>query len=73
MPIESLGLPEADLDAMHLGLQGIAPESSRDDFPALLLQLVQMESIRLDVTEDEIFVEVPGGFVSRYIRRPTRK
>jgi hypothetical protein len=35
--------------------------------------MLELKTIRINVTAEEIFVEVPGGIVSSHIRRPARE
>ena len=68
MPLRSL--TKADLDAMHRSLTGIVPPTSREDFPTLMLRMLEVKSIKIMVTAEEILVEITGGVVSCRIPRP---
>ena len=70
MPLQSLGIEKVDLDAMHLSLTGKIPPSSREDFPTLLLRMLEVKSMKILVTEETIIVEISGGDVCRVPRPP---
>ena len=72
MPLQSLGITRADLDAMHLALKGLVPASSREEFPDLLLHMLELKSIRFIVTAEEILVEIVGDDISCSVPRPAR-
>jgi hypothetical protein len=73
--LRSLGITKADLDALHRALEvdGISPESSREEFPLMLLEMIELKFVRILVTPEEICVEVTGGVVSCTITRPPRE
>jgi hypothetical protein len=75
MPLQSIGITKADLDALHQALEvdGIFPESSREDFPIMLLEMIELKFVRAIVTPEEIRIEVTGGVVSCTIPRPPRE
>lgn len=73
MPLQSIGIVKADLDAMYQGSAWMFPECSREEFPAELLRMIELKSVRVMVTPEEIRIEVTGGHVSCTIPRPSRE
>ena len=74
MPLQSLGITKVDLDALHRELVsvGIFPESSREEFPLMLLRMIEQKMARAIVTPEEIRIEFSGGHVSCTIPRPPK-
>ena len=72
MPLQSLGITKADLDALHRALEvdGIFPESSREEFPIMLLEMIELKFVRVLVTPGEFRLDVKGGIVSCTIPGP---
>jgi hypothetical protein len=66
MPLTRLGITRANLDALYFELRGVIPTTSREDFPAFLLQLVEAKTVKILVTAQHIQVEIEGS-VTRYV------
>ena len=57
---------------MHRELIGIVPAVTREEFPTLLLCMLEVECMTLRVTPEEIIVEVSGGDATYRVPRPLR-
>lgn len=75
MPLQSIGITKADLDALHRAVEvdGIFPKSSREEFPMMLLEMIELKFVRAIVTPEEMRIEVKGDVVSCTIPRPPRE